>query len=97
LNGETDFFEKRGGEKSKQPGLFLGERAESLFIRLSQEGVPENMYILELYPCDVNNIKRMLVCNNADNVAIAQILAMSCLQLCLFTNDKKHNFGGYFI
>lgn len=30
---------------------------ESLFIRLSREGVPENMYILEFYLCDVNNTK----------------------------------------
>lgn len=39
----------------------------------------------------------MLVCNVLIMFATTQLITTLCLQLCLFANDKKHNFGGYFI
>ena len=39
----------------------------------------------------------MFVCNLLIIFEIIQMFTILRLQLCLFANDKKHNFGGYFI
>lgn len=70
--------EGKGGEKSKQPDLFLGESRIS-FYQVVPGRCPRKYVHFGLYPCDVNNIKWMIVCNMLIMFITIHMLTMLCI------------------